>query len=485
MTVVCFRGVQSRWRLLAVQLGYSAGNLGKSVVWTSFESVMLYYLVVIARFPPLAAGALLAGAMVWDSCVDLTIARLADRDGDAARLRRLIVLGAPMCAIGFWLIFSVRAPYAVASAVVICRIGYSLCDVGHNTLLIRVAQTPADAARVSGMRLLFSAAGGGLLALGSGWGLSQSAPNTQHSAFATGATAGAILYVAVLAVALIATRHLPPPPERAEGREEQRRSTRELLRDPSLRRLLCLVAIQVVTIPAFQRALPFFGQMVHADAAWAGTALLAITLGQSLAMPVWMANAQKHAPAVIAMRAYLLLVVAMAGLVIGSGGLAGLAMLALLGAALSGVNLAIWALLTVSVRELVAIGASGETVPVGLFLAALKSSAGVGNLLVACLVAASPSVKALGGGADRALLPASVLALPIMGAIIAVGLLRGWSADPTPGRDRSSDDTPPRNRREERRSRHGRSADTDADVARLQRASGDASNASSSAAASS
>ncbi|MFV3622118.1 hypothetical protein ACNJGI_21175, partial [Mycobacterium tuberculosis] len=50
---------------LAMQVGYSAANMGKSVVWTSFESVLLFYLVSIAGFGPMAAGTLLAAALVW------------------------------------------------------------------------------------------------------------------------------------------------------------------------------------------------------------------------------------------------------------------------------------------------------------------------------------------------------------------------------------------------------------------------------------
>ncbi|MFV3517493.1 hypothetical protein ACNJD8_23050, partial [Mycobacterium tuberculosis] len=85
---------------------------------------------------------------------------------------QLVLVGAPLCGIGFWLIFVLQAPAGIAAAIIACRIGYSLCDVGHNTLLIRVAQGQGAAARVSGLRLLFSASGVALLALASGSSLS-------------------------------------------------------------------------------------------------------------------------------------------------------------------------------------------------------------------------------------------------------------------------------------------------------------------------
>ena len=159
MTTIPSDPCPSRSHPLAVQLGYSAGNLGKSVIWTSFESVMLFYLVTIAGFAPLSAGMVLAVALLWDAAFDLAVARWADAHGGATGLVRLVLIGAPLCGISFWMIFVAEAPAAVAAAIIACRIGYSFCDVGHNTLLIRVARSSADAGRVSGLRLLFSAAG--------------------------------------------------------------------------------------------------------------------------------------------------------------------------------------------------------------------------------------------------------------------------------------------------------------------------------------
>ena len=113
----------SRSHPLAVQLGYSAGNLGKSVIWTSFESVMLFYLVTIAGFAPLSAGMVLAVALLWDAAFDLAVARWADAHGGATGLVRLVLIGAPLCGISFWMIFLAEAPAAVAAAIMACRIG--------------------------------------------------------------------------------------------------------------------------------------------------------------------------------------------------------------------------------------------------------------------------------------------------------------------------------------------------------------------------
>lgn len=406
---------------LVVQWGYSAGNLGKSVVWNSFESIMLYFLVSLAGFDAMTAGLILAAALLWDAAFDLIVARWSDRRGHANELAGLVIVGAPLCGTGFWLIFILHASWAIAAAIIICRIGYSLCDVGHNTLLLRVARAPGDAARVSGLRLLFSASGVALLALVSGSSLSPAALDMQRRSLAAGALAGGLLYVATLLLALFATRRL-----RGSADDPPRGSARSLSvcwHNPPFRRLLLLIAIQASFVPIFQRALPFYGQAVRADPGWAGPALLTLTLAQSLALPGWMAIARRRPSRAIAIMAYALAIIGMAGLTIASIGTAGTIMMAIFGVGLAGMNLAIWALLTETVRRELSGGADGQATPVGLFLAVLKSAAALGNLLWAGMVALGSDHPSGAIVADWPLLPLSATLLPLSGCCAALLLL--------------------------------------------------------------
>lgn len=410
--------------VLSTQLGYSCANMGKSVVWTSFESIMLFYLVSIAGFGPLAAGALLAVTLLWDAAFDLAVARWTDARGGSQGLARLVLFGAPLCGMGFWLIFVLQAPMAVAAAIVACRIGYSLCDVGHNTLLIRVAQRPGDAARVSGLRLLFSASGVALLALASGTSLSLADPQAQRQSLAMAAMGGGALYMGTLFVALWATRHLAPP-SRAAGRTGAPKPLRDYVRNPDFSRLLLVIAVQAAFVPLFQRALPFYGAAVRGDPSWAGPALLTVTLAQSLALPGWMAVARRWSSRRIAMVAHALTLLAMTGLTLVPTKRLDWAMLALLGAGLGGMNLAVWALLTATVHHAMAGGSQDEATPVGLFLAVLKAAAAAGNLLFAAIVALGP--VSLGGwsGDGVTLLTLSATTVPILGSMVALALLWG------------------------------------------------------------
>jgi Na+/melibiose symporter-like transporter len=195
---------------LGVKLGYSLGNLGKSLIWASFESFMLFYLVAVLGMDPLIAGALLAATLVWDGLADVAVAYWTDRRGRSDMLARLIAVGAPMVALGFWGIFGAApGPGRIVTmlAVVLCRLGYTLCDVGHNTLMVRVAAHPRDAATVSGLRLIFSAMGGALVGLATAQGLAGPLA-AQKAALEGSAALAAILYLITLLTAMLVSRRL-------------------------------------------------------------------------------------------------------------------------------------------------------------------------------------------------------------------------------------------------------------------------------------
>ena len=128
-----------------------------------------------------------------------------------------------------------------------------------------------------------------------------------------------------------------------------------------------------------------------------------------------------------------LAVLAMIGLTLAPTDRMDLMMLALLGAGLGGMNLAIWALLTATVRHAMAGGSQDEATPVGLFLAVLKAAAAGGNLLFAAIVALGPVRLGWPGGGSVALLTLSATIVPVLGSLIALVLLWG-------GRDRAPSD---------------------------------------------
>jgi Na+/melibiose symporter-like transporter len=405
---------------LAIKLGYSGGNLGKSIVSASFESFLLFYMVKFAGFAPLTAGGLLAAMMFWDAAADVGVAYLADRHGKAGALGRLILLGGPLCGISYWLIFAARLNGAiVVAAVVLCRVGYSLCDIGHNTLLIRVAPTLRGATTVSGLRLIFSSAGVGIVGLASAHILSLGDPSSQRIAFATCGMVGGTIYIVTLITSMWATRNVPT------ARSEKRPSSFKtmfgvLRRNPPYRKILVLIALQAGLVPMFIRALPFFGEIARGDAGWGGNALITITLAQAASLPVWIWLGRiRSAPQILTI-AYAIMGFAIVVLAFFTKASLDGIPLAIMGMAHAGMNMAIWAMLTSAVQGGIAEGGSTEALPVGLFLATLKAASGIGNLLFASAVASRDWRCDACVDIDRTSFLLTVFGLPLFGCLAAL-----------------------------------------------------------------
>ncbi|GAB7550820.1 hypothetical protein NRB_03150 [Novosphingobium sp. 11B] len=298
-------------------LGYSAGNLGKSFVWTAFESVLLYFLVSQAGMELASAGILLTGLMVWDGLADLAIAYRTDRTGRQAGLANLIRVGAPLCAVSFALIFAAPVfggmPLTVI-AVIAGRIGYTLCDVGHNTLLVRVASSARKGSAVSALRLIFSALGAGCVGLALTQVLCTRDMGEQHNAFIAFGLVGAAVYFATLLIARRATLHLPVASSAMAAATPIPVLVKRMLSNASYRQALGVIAIQSALIPFFTRALPFLGVAAFDDAAWSGWALTGVTLGQSLSLPLWMLFAARCSSRQILVIGHMGMLVSMVGL---------------------------------------------------------------------------------------------------------------------------------------------------------------------------
>lgn len=400
-----------------IQLGYASGNLGKSVIWASFESFLLFYLVTVAGMGPLTAGAALAVAMVWDGLADVAVAWWSDRRGRHDMLGRLIVWGAPLCAGGFVFIFLSPGQMYLLSvvAIMVCRFGYTLCDVGHNTLLVRVSVTERDASTVSGMRLMFSALGGGIVGLASAHALDIGDPVHQQGTFFALAMGGGGLYLVTLLTATLVCRKLPPA--NASHARPAKLCFGPLRRNRAFLRVLAVIALQSCITPIFTRSLPFFGQISQGDAGWGGRALMVITVAQALSLPGWIAWSRVKSPIMLLISAHACMIVAMVALAMTQTDWIAYGPLLVLGAAQGGMNMAIWAMLAQAVRGTAAEPAAAETLPVGIFLAVLKCASGVGQAMFACIVAWGHLACVRCAGADPFLIAGVLLGCEALGSL--------------------------------------------------------------------
>lgn len=373
------------------QLLYASGNFGKSLVWAAFDTVLFFYLTSIAGIPLALAGAIIMTALVWDGFGDLVIGYWADRTGRKDFLRTLLVVGAPICGTAFAAVFHVAAAapgwriVAVALLCWICRIGYTLCDVAHNAMLVTMSANERDASIVSGLRLMFSAAGAAAVGLALKAGLAPPTVAGQQAVFVVCAIMGGIAYTATLWAAT-GVKDASLGSERHAGTLRLRTALAALAATASYRRLCLIIFLQAGVTSLFMKSLPFFGASFFGEAAWAGDAIIVMTIAQVAALPVLMMLGRRGVSTrTLTQGSHALTALSLIGLPISAMYVPLLAPVALvgIGVGLSGMNMTVWANLALIVRNMTVVQANLHALPVGLFLAILKCAAGIGSGILA------------------------------------------------------------------------------------------------------
>ena len=61
------------------QLGYASGNFGKSLLWTSLDYLLLFYMTEVVGIPAVWAGAIILVSLLWDASINPFIGYWIDR----------------------------------------------------------------------------------------------------------------------------------------------------------------------------------------------------------------------------------------------------------------------------------------------------------------------------------------------------------------------------------------------------------------------
>jgi len=271
-------------------IGYSSGNFGKNLLLGSVDVTLLFVLTDLLGIAPQRVSVLMLMVFGADLMLDLGAGLLAAwAQNRGAGYRRLIVLGAPLCAGAFALIYSlpllgVDNIVVIALAVVFFRGAYAVIDVPHNSLLARVATDSRARGRASGYRTVFSSAASVVIAtvlvpfMGA-----DGVPATAGQLALLGG-AGGLLFCGAMFFAAWSARE-----EGAAGRPP--RSVARIVFLPKLDRLFAAIAI-IALVTGF--AMPVFGKMMLYIATYAlhqpalaGRLLLTITLGQLAGVTLW------------------------------------------------------------------------------------------------------------------------------------------------------------------------------------------------------
>ncbi|WP_439635363.1 MFS transporter [Oceanicaulis sp.] len=301
----------SAWRNEAKAFGYATGNFGKNLLWGSADIILLFAMTDLAGVAPATAGLILLVSLVFDAAVDPMVGALADRlRSRLGKYGVFILPGSVLAASCYvWMIQSASAPgapvMAIAMAVFAFRMTYSLIDLPHNALMSVAFQRSRQRARLAGYRFLFSSIASLLFAVWLGPVLGQGGADA----------AGALRHFAWLAAALSTltmvfawsmVRREDREAVRLKSHQAQAGRIRDLFANGQFQLILILSVLGGLGPPLFAKTLAYVTVYVIEAPALSATALAAITLGQLLGLPLWIAAGHRFEKSRLLQTAYLI-----------------------------------------------------------------------------------------------------------------------------------------------------------------------------------
>lgn len=279
---------------LAGQIGYAFGNFGKSLMWTSLEYFLLFYLTDVIGLRAAVAGLVVLVSLLWDALINPLVGYWIDRRASQGLDYRPFLRWAPVAAsVLFTAIFLTPFSTAMTMSIyllvvlILFRSAYALFDVPHNGLL---AQLPVDSptrTRLAAMRYFFSSLGGltiAYIAAPAFQGVKANLAGLHLWAMAL--VAGAVVTIAVwqsLAVARWAIVHRPP----SQVTLDVSSFVQTVLIDRATLVYLAFAAAFAATAPLLGRSLAYLLHYVREQPGALSEMLVALTIGQMGAMPLW------------------------------------------------------------------------------------------------------------------------------------------------------------------------------------------------------
>lgn len=408
-------------------IGYSAGNLGKNLLWSAADLTLLFILTDILGLPPGFAGTVMMLALVGDMVIDLSAGRLsaaAERYG--INYGHMLWLFAPACGASFALLYTLAeagSSYAagIVLALVAFRIFYGLLDIPHNAMMPHVVPDSRARGRVAGYRYIFSSIATLIVTLWLAPKISGAALTGQSAELETFGGAAAAISVAALWLAASCFRSPARASVVAAG------PVRILPRfSADYSKLLILGLLAGGASAMFARSMIYYGTHYLSDAGAAARILSALVVGQLVGTILWSTASQRFdSPRVLAVANAISAVLVPSFLFIAPqwqpvGGF-------LIGAALAGVFALPWAVLSnvIDADEL-HFGRRYEPQAVSLFVTVLKAGAAIG---IAGIGWTLDAVGYDGAGGHSPAISAAVLGLTIVPATVGglVASAIAWS----------------------------------------------------------
>lgn len=416
---------------------YASGNFGKNILWNTTEVLLLFLLTDLLGIAPAVAGLVILVSLVLDAVLDPVVGILAEKlRTPFGQFGPLLLAGAPIAALSFIGLMALpllgrNELWIVIPVLLMFRIGYTLIDVPHNSLLARASFDSRRRSGIAGLRFLFSSLASLVLAVVIAPLVSRETPLSPTGLVAFACLAGlasvSVMILSWLAVrkadiAATQTLRAPVPLARVLG---------SLGRNGTYLIVLALSGLAALTLPLFAKSQLYITRYVMDAPDLASAGLIAMIIGQFMGLPLWTRLAQKRENTTAMMGAHIWLLVS--ALAFGVFGTRSpelyFALCTSVGIAASGVYSVIWAMIADCVEH--GQSRSGSRAEATLFAFATlvqKSAIGLGAALFG--IALSLSGYEAGKTATAEMqwtMIAMATGLPFLGSFGCLFLLRRFS----------------------------------------------------------
>jgi glycoside/pentoside/hexuronide:cation symporter, GPH family len=428
--------------------GIGGAEIGASLAFVAINTWLLYYLINVARVPPLLAGAVFVAGRVVDAVTDPLMGTLVDRTRRRWPRLRWVRWGALPLGVAFALLWwapaaaGEAATWVAMAALLLTSLLYTVVQVPVLSLTPDLAPDYDGRTSLTAVRTAFAVLASMLavalpptivLAFSRGSTLAESAPLGW-------AVMGAAFGSVIVAGYWLLPRFVREPPAAREARGGGDAAWWTVLRAPGFVPVLLTFLVVTVGIMLVNSLLPFALESVLMVSAAHQTPLLALLFGTAVvSFPVWAWLTGRLGKRGALTLAALVLGGALLGMMrggVGAGASTGtLAWTVLAGLGLAGVMALPWAMLPDVVEfDALRSGEHREGLLYAVFTFGQKLAGSVGvfaNALAAALLGYVPGTAVQ---ADRTVAGLQTLLGPVAAAVFALAALVVWTSPITRAR---------------------------------------------------
>lgn len=306
---------------LKIQLRYSSGNLGISLLAGTLEVTLLYILTDYFLYPAEIAGAALFGLFIADALFNLVVGKI--NDGLSLRFGVhgiLIKVGAPLCILFFTLLYAapllkIDSMLLVFLLVALTKFSFTLLTLPHNALLLWVSKDSHNRSRITLFRFLFSTVGFLLVTNG----LYYFIPDKNSTSLALLGFGASLIACNAIYWSWWSIKEdvLVSPPTQEKRTTNFFKSLGLLLSDHFLIIVLVVFLIPFINL-LFSKSLIYYAEYVLMDAKLSGPILASLIVGHFVGVPLWLRVVKLYCKLTLVVLAFGLIALGASGVFFGT-----------------------------------------------------------------------------------------------------------------------------------------------------------------------